>query len=236
MSQVSIFVQPDAVVPPNGLIFALYASDHQNKKWTDRKGNLPVAIPPSAKFESNYVQLKGTALSVALPTHPKVLKSVTYVLRFRVPSVPNNLGWVMSQSPDFGWSRAIAISDSRLGKVGQTPGHFEPGLGTIEPGSWNVLIGTWTQGGICQTWLNGVPGKTRTCQNGDNQSGNSVLIIGGRGVTDGGHNPPMIDISHALVYERVIANDEIKKITFALSGKCSISIELASRINVPIAS
>ena len=141
----------------------------------------------------------------------------------------------MSQSPDYGWSRAIAISDHRLGNVGQTPGTFNSGLGSISPGVWNVLIGSWTQNGNCQTWLNGVPGKTRTCQNGDSQSGNSDLIIGGRGVTDGGHNPPMIDISHALVYERVIAKDEIKKITFALSGKCSISIELASPIiRVPI--
>ena len=177
-----------------------------------------MTIPRSAKFESNYVHLTGTALSVALPTQPKALNSVTYVIRFRVSSAPNIKGWVMSQSPDYSWSRAIAISDSRLGHVGQTPGSFDSRLGKIKVGSWNTLIGTWKQNGKCQTWLNGVAGKERTCRNGDSSSMRSLLIIGGRGVSDGGHNPKKIDIAYALVYNRVISQDDIGQIQNALSG------------------
>ena len=144
-----------------GPILVLHASDYEDGRWLDRIGNLSVTIPPSANFTSYYVHLTGNALSIALPTNPSVFTSVTYVIRFRVTSVPDNLGWVMSQVPDYGWSRALTISDNRMGGVGQTTGpqHFDSGLGTIPVGSWNVLVGTWTQGGTCQTWLNGVAGK-----------------------------------------------------------------------------
>ena len=197
----------------------LYASDQQSGTWTDRVGNLRVIIPSSATFESEYVRLTGTALSVPLKTNPNILSSVTYVVRFRVSTLPTNQGWVMSQSPDYGWSRAITINDNRLGYVGQTPGSFDSSLGKIAVDSWNILIGTWTQNGNCQTWLNGIAGKVRTCSNGGGSNANEALIIGGRLISDNGYNPTAIDISHALVYNRAITQDDIVQIQSALSGK-----------------
>ena len=182
-----------------------------------------MSIPTSAEFKSNYVHLKGNALSVALPTNPTSLPTVTYVIRFRVASRPNTLGWIMSQAPDYGWSRAIAITDDRLGYVGQTPGTFDSTLGQISVGSWSILVGTYTQSGNCQTWLNGKSGKARSCSNGSGSNSNEVLIIGGRDITDGTHNPETIDISHAFVYDRAMNQADVDEIETILSGKCRVS-------------
>ena len=62
----------------------------------------------------------------------------------------------MSECPDIEWGSGLAISEPRLGQVGQSPGNFGSGLGKISVGIWNILIGTWTQFEKCQIWLNGV--------------------------------------------------------------------------------
>merc|ERR1719510_609267 len=128
----------------------------------------------------------------------------------------------MSQSPDYGWSRALAFSDDRLGYVGQTPGEFDSQLGQIKINEWNVIIGTWTQGGNCQTWLNGLAGASRTCRNGEGDSQQEELIVGGRSVFDGIHNPNSIDISHALVYDRELTNEEVHKIIILIKNNKTI--------------
>merc|ERR1719210_511934 len=107
----------------------------------------------------------------------------------------------MSQAPDYGWSRAVVVSDGRLGGLGQTPGPFDSGLGTVPIKEWFTLIGVWTQKGHCQTWFNGQPGKERTCSNGERAGGDDQIAIGGRISEDAGHNPPDMDVSHALVYD-----------------------------------
>jgi len=98
--------------------------------WVDRVSNIEVNVPGSASFHDGYVHLSGTAITAPLQTNPTLMQSATYVIRLRVPTIPSNQGWVMSQFPDYGWSRALSISDSRLGTVGQTPGYFATGLGT----------------------------------------------------------------------------------------------------------
>merc|ERR1711963_823053 len=148
----------------------------------------------------------------------------TYVIRLRVPTIPSNLGWVMSQFPDYGWSPAVTISDSRVGTVGQTPGWFTSGLGSFPTDSWQVLIGTWTQGGECQTFLQGTSGNSRICRNGAGTDSNEKLIIGGRGESDSNHNPGAIDISDVLVFNRALNTDEINFITSTLSATPTTTI------------
>jgi len=199
------------------LKFYLKVEDYTSgNAWVDRVSNIEVHVPGSASFHEGYVHLSGTAITAPLQTNPNVMQSATYVIRLRVPTIPSNLGWVMSQFPDFGWSRALTISDDRLGHVGQTPGHFQSGLGSFPTDTWQVLVGTWTQGGACQTFLQGTSGNPRTCSNGAGTVSNEKLIIGGRGETDA-HNPGSIDISDVLVFNRILNTDEINFITSTLS-------------------
>jgi len=175
-------------------------------------------VPSSATIEDDHMHLSGEAMAVPFYSNPNYHQTVTYITRFRVHDVPShNRGWIMSQSPDFGWSRALTISDERLGFVGQTPGNFDSNLGQIKINEWNVLIGTWTQDGNCQTWLNGVAGANRTCSNGKGHSQQEELIIGGRIPVDGTHNPNSIDISHALVYDRELTDEEVIQVVVGLS-------------------
>ena len=125
----------------------------------------------------------------------------------------------MTQTPDYYWSRALVISDSRAGHVGPTPGPFDSGFGKVPVGKWNILIGSWNQGGHCQGWFNGRPGKARTCRNGDTTKKNSVLVIGGARVGDTRYSPPRSDVSHAFVYNRVLTRQEVMEIQAELSGK-----------------
>merc|ERR1719245_52700 len=200
------------------LKFYLKVDDYTSgNAWIDRVSNIEVNVPGSASFHEGYVQLSGTAITAPLQTNPNVMQSATYVIRLRVPTIPSNLGWVMSQFPDYGWSRALTISDYRLGHVGQTPGHFQSGLGSFPTDSWQVLVGTWTQGGACQTFLQGTSGNSRSCSNERGTDSSEKLIIGGRGETDGNHNPQSIDISDVLVFNRVLNTDEINFITSTLS-------------------
>merc|ERR1711963_353260 len=135
-----------------------------------------------------------------------------------------------SQFGDYGWSRALTISDYRLGHVGQTPGHFQSGLGSFPTDTWQVLVGTWTQGGACQTFLQGTSGNPRTCRNGAGTDSNEKLIIGGRGETDAGHNPDSIDISDVLVFNRILNTDEINFNTSTLEPKHGYSFTIRGRL------
>lgn len=200
------------------LAFAMRASDWDpNVVWRDHWAGVQITASQSAQFEPDYVRLGGTGLYAMLPTSPNDMPAVTYVVRFRVQEEPSNKGWIMSQYPDYGWSRALAISDSRLGYIGSTPGNFDSTLGRVTPNKWHILAGTWTQNGSCRTWLDSVPGAERTCSNGDGSS-NESLIIGGRQLFDDGHNPGSIDISHALVYRRALDQKDITRVKSALSG------------------
>ena len=195
-------------------VFTLYASDYSNGKWTTRRGNLPVNIPASATFQSNFVHLTGEALFVALSTDPSDMKSVTYVIHLRVLSDPKALGLVMTEQPISRNSRGLAISD--LG-VGLRRGGYEPTLGKIPICQWNVLIGVWTKDGPCQIWLNGVAGHTRTCAKTDFTGPN--LVIGGYDSSRHDKNPRSIDISQVIVYSKALAEDDIQKIQRIPSGK-----------------
>ena len=195
----------------------MHSSDYADGSLFDRQARIEINVPDSATFSSDHVHLTGTALSAPLSTSPNFASSVTFVIRLRVPVLPTNRGWVMSQIPDYGWSRALAIQDWRFGYVGQTPGYFDSTLGQLSAGSWAVLVGIWTQNRDCQTWLNGIGGEIQSsCISGSGDDVESI-VIGGRPGNDTGHNPTTIDISHALVYNRSITDAEVLQITNALT-------------------
>merc|ERR1719210_3180231 len=203
--------------PGSEAIFHFNGNDAKNGKWRDRVSNKELPIPAKATIQQGYLNLRGDAMVMPLRTNPKWLPSVTYAIRLRINKETKNLGWVMSQSPDYGWSRALAVSDSRLGGLGQTPGTFDSGLGKVPIKQWFILVGVWTQNGHCQTWLNGKAGKERTCRNGEKDGGDDQIVIGGRGGKDAGHNPPDMDVSHAFVYDKALSDDEIQHLVQSLS-------------------
>merc|ERR1712039_904886 len=125
----------------------------------------------------------------------------------------NNLAWVMSQFPDYGWSRAVAINDGRLGHVGMTPGTHDFGLGLAPPDEWFHVVGVYTSdGGTCNTFLNGNPGKSKSCNNGKQSSRDDErFVIGGRGDNDNGHNDNVL-ISDVAVFNRALSNEEVKEL------------------------
>lgn len=205
-------------IPSEGLLCDLNALDQNGGIWRNRVDNSEITIPASASFENDYVHLSGEAISVPLATNPNALPTVTYVIRFRLPEAPTNKGWIMSQAPDYYKSRALTVSDERFGNVGQSANpNFDSNLGQIPVGEWNLIIGTWTQNGDCQSWLNGNPGTVSTCTSGSGSSISESLIIGGRNVIDSVHNPTSIDISHAMVYDHALSQDEIDEIVLSYS-------------------
>jgi len=66
-------------------------------------------------------------------------------------------------------------------------------------------------------YIDGNGGSTaHTCRNGqstvDYWLSNEKLVIGGREANDNAHNPGNIDISHVLVYDRALTQNEISSI------------------------
>ena len=50
-------------------------------------------------------------------------KNITFEIWVKFKKKPENVAWVLSQAPDYSYSRAIAVNDHRLGLVGITSGH-----------------------------------------------------------------------------------------------------------------
>eukprot|EP00973_Karenia_brevis_P094292 12421742-Karenia_brevis.AAC.1 len=60
------------------------------------------------------------------------MSAVTYSAWVKLLDAKGTRGFVLSQSPDFGWSRAITISDDRLGGTGMTSGgSYNSGIGNL---------------------------------------------------------------------------------------------------------
>jgi len=111
------------------------------------------------------------------------------------------------------------VSDGRLGQLGQTPGGSNAQLGAAPIGEWFTLIGVWTgQGKLCRTWFNDKRGADRTCRNGGGNRADETIIIGGRGVTDGGHNPQDMDVSRAVILNYALTDAQIPEFLQAFNG------------------
>jgi len=132
--------------------------------------------------------------------------------------------------------------------LGQTPGGWADanmvrgGTNKINTNTWYVLVGVWERkNGPCRVYIDGKGGSTgHNCNNGDsnggrrrkNRQGNArylpaeKVIIGGRNTNDG-HNPGNIDVSHVLVYDRALTQNEISSLKDAMEGTATSTASAA---------
>jgi len=132
---------------------------------------LDATIPNSVAYNAaeKAFELRGGSsdvISVSLPTNPSAMPAVTYSLWVKLLDSKGSYGWVMSQSPDYGWSRSITLTDSRTGGLGLTPGGVSTDFGNAPVGKWIHVVAIWTaHNGPCEIFVNGVK-KEKQCTNG----------------------------------------------------------------------
>jgi len=210
----------------------------QNKNYWKNDGSLTSEkIPNNAAFsgsgDEKFFALSTTAIMVPMMTNPAQMPFVTYVMRLRVKTKPNSFGWVMAQGQrDYGWSRALTINDHRVPSnkggdmyLGQTPGNYDDVdmvqiPNAINLNTWHVLVGVYDgRNGPCRVYIDGKGGSTdHICNNGGSDGANDEKVIIGGGPGDGGYNPGNIDISHVLVYDRALTQNEISTLKDAMEG------------------
>jgi len=184
-------------------------------KWGSTLQNGIVAdVPGAVKYNKDEKAFefpgRSAVISVPLATNPSKMQAVTYSAWVK-PLEYQGLGWIISQYPDYGWSRSVAISDWRLGGTGVTPGNYNSGIGNLPIGQWSHVVGVWSKnGGPCSIYANTVK-YSRTCSNGQGSNSAEKLIIGGRGPNDGGHNPKVL-ITDIAIFKKALSDDEVKKL------------------------
>lgn len=173
-----------------------------------------VAIPVSVEFdeaEKAFVFFEGgDVLRVPLATNPQHMRAVSYAAWVKVPRKPQNLAWLMSQHPDYGWSRALALNDYRLGNVSiSTSRYWDSGLGPVPVQEWVHVVGVWDAGAECTAYLNGRRGDSTSANNGKGADVDEELVIGGRAPYDSAHNAAVL-VADVSVYDRALGHDEVR--------------------------
>lgn len=174
-------------------------------------------VPESIEFdeeEKAFVFYEGgDVISAPLATNPYVLRSVTYMAWVKLVSDPGkNLAWILCQSPDYGWSRAVTLNDYRLGHVSvATSRYWDSGLGHAPINEWAHVAGVWTSLTECTAYLNGVRGETSFVPNNGKSADISeeVFLIGGRAKRDMMHNAA-VKISDVSVFGRALSDVEVQ--------------------------
>ena len=94
-------------------------------------------------------------------------RQVSYAVWVKVLGpMSGNFGWILTQAPDYGWSRAITLGDYRLGHVSiTTSSYWDSTLGTAPSNEWLHVVGVWSQG-EGTVYLNGVQGASTEARNG----------------------------------------------------------------------
>ena len=196
----------------------LRATDYSGSgtTWKSRFG-------PSAKLYGRPKQLKGEGslffdshsqwAGVDLNTDGHDMPQVSYSVWARIPKpISGNLGWVMSQYPDHGWSRSITINDHRLSRTAGVSATVGGGWRNTLPkppvGKWFHVVASWNQGRQTCVYLNGKKGQCTKAGNGKHASRKETLIIGGRGPNDRGHNPSVI-INTVQVYKSILSQSDV---------------------------
>eukprot|EP01047_Picozoa_sp_COSAG01_P035050 COSAG01_NODE_2663_length_7293_cov_5.946483_3_plen_265_part_00 len=168
-------------------------------------GSVPVTVDATYNASAGTFHFTNSdVISVPLPTSASAYPSVSYEAWVKVGSAPNSLSWIVSQYPDYGWSRAVTLLDSRMGAgPGITPGGFDYGHNQVPIGTWTHVVGAWTPAsdGTSNIYVNGVAGTARAVNNGDGASAGQLLVIGGRGPGDSRHNLRDLYIGGVRVYE-----------------------------------
>merc|ERR1712216_506150 len=150
----------------------------------------------------------GDVIRVPLATNPHALREATYAVWVKVPQPFANLGWLVCQYPDHGWSRAVTLNDYRLGHVSVTTSQYwDSQLGQAPIGEWIHVAGVWYGDG------------TATTNNGKSAYSNEeLLIIGGRAPNDPAHNSALL-VSDVCVFGRALGDEEVRVLYSRGRGK-----------------
>lgn len=188
----------------------------ESNKWKNQISYGPDAdIPGGVTYDATEKAFtfpgKGQVITVPLATNPMKMADVSYSAWVKPLNTLGTLGWVLTQYPDYGWSRSVTISDGRLGGTGVTPGGYNSGMGNLALNQWSHVVGVWSgRGGPCAIYNNGRK-YSRSCSNGQGSNGAEKFIIGGRGPNDSGHNPKVM-MTNVLVYSVALTDAEVKKL------------------------
>jgi len=204
----------DAPLVPGGLILDFRGNDGIGTDyWKNQiNGGPSASFPTTVKYDSAEKAWsfpgKAAVMQVPLATNPSKMTAVSYSAWVKPLDYLGTLGWVLTQYPDYGWSRSVTISDGRLGGTGVTPGGYNSGLGNLPLNKWSHLVGVWTKrGGTCYIYANKQK-YSRSCSSGQGSNGNEKFIIGGRGPNDGGHNPKVL-MTDVAVWNRALTEAEV---------------------------
>ena len=149
-------------------------------------GSYEATVPSGVQWEAaeNAFSFSagGSIITVNLATNPNAMDQVSYEAWFKLPSNPgSNKAWLMSQSPDYGWSRAVTLNDNRLGYTSITVGSsWNSGFSTPSLNEWHHVVASWDQGSTSTIYLDGVKGESKaSTNNGRGSNSGEVFSIGG---------------------------------------------------------
>lgn len=163
--------------PPNGLSLT----------WLScQKGSHEAAVPAGVQWDAAEQAFTfssgGSTITVDLATNPNAMDQVSYEAWFKLPSSPgSNKAWLLSQTPDYGWSRAVTLNDNRLGYTSITTGSsWNSGFNVPSINEWHHVVGAWDQDGASTVYLDGVKGESNSStSNGAGSNSAEVFNIGG---------------------------------------------------------
>jgi hypothetical protein len=223
----------------------LVGSDYSagGSTWSSRVGSLEATVPAGVGWDAAERAFSfsagGSTITVDLATNPNAMDQVSYEAWFKLPSSPsNNNGWILTQNPDYGWSRAVTVNDKRLGYTSITPGTWDSGLGTPSLNEWHHVVGVWDQGGTSTIYLDGVKGEDKaSTSNGAGSNNAETFNIGGIQTHDANgmrRNNPTVYISDVRVYSRAISASDVAAL-FERGRRSVGASSLASNMHILIA-
>lgn len=205
----------------HGLLLDLRGCDYtlgSSGTWRNRATSsmADAEVPSGVEFddaEKAFVfTAGGDVIRVPIATNPHVLREATYAVWVKVPKPFANLGWLICQYPDHGWSRAVTLNDYRLGHISVTTSRFwDAELGPAPIGEWLHVAGVWHSDGSATVYLNGVRGGTAAVTNNGKSAycSEELLLIGGRAPNDSAHNSAML-VSDVCIFGRALRDEEVQ--------------------------
>ena len=159
----------------------------------------------------------GKSATLPININPSSMADCTISVWFKLLSVANNHGWLVS-SDNGGYDRGVILHDHRFGAgVAPIPGTaYTSGLPAPTLNEWSHVVVVYRQGGESAAFLNGVKSNTRSpTYNGE---GYSTVTVGTRSGTVSDH-----------------ATDAwVKSITIWSAALSDVDVRRLSRTSAPI--
>ena len=199
--------------------------------WSNTAG-VDAAVPKvGVSFSEGNFHFSGRAVVTApIKTNPNALQSVSYEAWVKIASITKGVhGYIVSQYPDYGYSRALVVTDTRSGNAGG-PAITPPrswGHKPVTPSEWIHLVGCWTQGGMSNVYVNGVMGMEQSVSTGAGNSDAEVLIIGGHS-TGSTLNHKDSYISSVRVYSERLSDAQVALL------RNEYMLSLATTVSIPL--